>query len=35
MKVAELRDLLGRYDAETLRTIFVELYKATPVALKR
>ncbi len=35
MKVAELRDLLARYDAETLRAIIVELYKATPAALKR
>ena len=35
MKVAQLRELLAGYDADTLRVLAVELYKAIPVALKR
>jgi hypothetical protein len=34
MKVAELREALGAYDAATLRELAVELYKAVPAAKK-
>jgi hypothetical protein len=34
MKVAEVREALGAYDAATLRELAVELYKAVPAAKK-